>query len=200
MERLLRYTLPVYLILYFFSAFFWRSYRVWKATGVNPFVLGRGDSAHNYIGKVFKIVFVLIAAVVIVYSLSVRVYQYLLPIAWLEHAGLKIAGLFLLAFSAVWTIIAQAQMGESWRIGIDRKHTTALVQKGVFKLSRNPIFLGMIATLAGLFLVMPNGVTLLILALGFVLIQIQVRLEEEHLTTLHRDEYREYQRKVRRWI
>jgi len=55
------------------------------------------------------------------------------------------------------------------------------VQTGIFRRSRNPIFLGMIATLIGFFLTIPNALTLLLLALGFVLIQNQVRLEEEFL-------------------
>ncbi len=80
-------------------------------------------------------------------------------------------------------------MGESWRIGIDSQSETALVRREVFRVSRNPIFLGMIITLAGLFLVLPIAVTLLMLILGFVLIQIQVRLEEEHLTHMHGEDY-----------
>ena len=97
-------------------------------------------------------------------------------------------------------MLAQAQMGGSWRIGIDMKHQTDLIQGGVFRLSRNPIFLGMILTLAGLFLVIPNALMLLILVLGFVLIQIQVRLEEEYLTSIHGDNYLDYRQRVRRWL
>jgi protein-S-isoprenylcysteine O-methyltransferase Ste14 len=74
------------------------------------------------------------------------------------------------------------------------------VRKGVFGLSRNPIFLGMMLTLLGLFLVIPNAVTLLILGLGVVLIQIQVRLEEEFLSRTHDRNYEEYRRDVRRWL
>jgi protein-S-isoprenylcysteine O-methyltransferase Ste14 len=73
-------------------------------------------------------------------------------------------------------------MGKSWRIGIDEERPATLVRQGVFGLSRNPIFLGMMVTLLGLFLSIPNAVTLLVLALGVVLIQIQVRLEEEFLS------------------
>jgi protein-S-isoprenylcysteine O-methyltransferase Ste14 len=91
-------------------------------------------------------------------------------------------------------------MGESWRIGIDEEHRTPLVRKGVFGVSRNPIFLGMISTLLGLFLVTPNAVTLLVLGLGVVLIQIQVRLEEEFLSSAHGEDYEEYRREVRRWL
>jgi protein-S-isoprenylcysteine O-methyltransferase Ste14 len=91
-------------------------------------------------------------------------------------------------------------MGESWRIGIDEERRTPLVRKGVFGLSRNPIFLGMMITLVGLFLVIPNAVTLLALVLGVVLIQIQVRLEEEFLSLAHGEAYAEYRRDVRRWL
>ena len=91
-------------------------------------------------------------------------------------------------------------MGNSWRIGIDSEHRTTLVEAGVFKLSRNPIFVGMTLTLFGLFLVIPNVGTLITLLVGFILIGIQVRLEEDYLSTIHGDEYLQYQRRVRRWL
>lgn len=200
MERLLKYFLPLYLAAYFFAAFFWRSFMVWKRTGVNPLVFKGTDSAHDYIGRVFKLLFALIVAVVVVYCVSERYYQYLAPITWLERQWLQLAGVILLFISLVWTVVAQAQMGESWRIGIDEEHRTPLVRKGVFGLSRNPIFLGMMLTLAGLFLVIPNALTLLTFVTGVVLIQIQVRLEEEFLAGAHGKEYAEYRRHVRGWI
>jgi protein-S-isoprenylcysteine O-methyltransferase Ste14 len=58
----------------------------------------------------------------------------------------------------------------------------------------------MMLTLFGLFLVIPNALTLLTLGLGVVLIQIQVRLEEEFLARTHGEEYILYRRRVRRWI
>jgi len=196
----LKYFLPLYLFAYFGAAFFWRSFMVWKRTGVNPVVFKGSDDAHDFIGRIFKLLFALIVAVVLVYSFWPSVYLYLMPIDWLEYSWLRWLGISLLLLSLVWTVVAQAQMGESWRIGIDQKHRTNLVQRGVFSLSRNPIFLGMMVTLFGLFLVIPNALTLLTLALGVVLIQIQVRLEEEFLAKSHGDEYTEYRRRIRRWF
>jgi len=196
----LKYFLPAYLAAYFFAAFFWRSFVVWKRTGVNPLVFKGADNAHGYIGRVFKLLFAAVVAAVVLYSASERLYQYLTPIAWLERGWLRAAGGALLLVSLVWTIVAQAQMGESWRIGIDEERRTPLVRKGVFGLSRNPIFLGMALTLLGLFLVIPNAATLLVLGLGVVLIQIQVRLEEEFLPRAHGEAYAEYRRDVRRWL
>jgi protein-S-isoprenylcysteine O-methyltransferase Ste14 len=196
----LRYFLPLYLVAYFFAAFFWRSYIVWKRTGVNPLVFKVSDSAHDYIGRVFKILFAAVAIAVIIYAASDALYQYLVPIHWLENAWLKAAGIALLIASLAWTVLAQAQMGTSWRIGIDSERRTELVQGGVFSLSRNPIFLGMNCTLAGLFMTIPNALTLLALVLGIVLINIQVRLEEEFLIGSHGVEYEQYRRHVRRWL
>jgi protein-S-isoprenylcysteine O-methyltransferase Ste14 len=196
----LRYFLPLYLVAYFFAVFFWRSYAVWKKTRVNPIVFKGSDDAHDFIGRVFKLLFALVVAVVIAYSTWPKVYIYAVPIRWLEHESLKWVGVALLLVSLVWTVLAQAQMGRSWRIGIDQEHKTALVRSGVFGLSRNPIFFGMMLTLLGLFLVIPNAVTLLTFVMGGLLIQIQVRLEEEFLARTHGEEYAQYRRSVRRWV
>lgn len=199
-ERLLRYFLPAFLVAYFLAAFFWRSYIVWKRTGVNPVLFKGSDNAHDFIGRIFKLLFAIIVAIVVAYSLSPEAYQYSVPIEWLEHTWLKWLGVSLLILSLIWTIVAQAQMGVSWRIGIDSEHRTPLVQAGVFSISRNPIFLGMMLTLLGLFLVIPNALTVLTFFMGVVLIQIQVRLEEEFLNRSHGVEYERYCRRVRRWL
>jgi protein-S-isoprenylcysteine O-methyltransferase Ste14 len=199
-NNVLRIILPLYLIAYFAVAFLWRSVAVWRRTGINPYVLGRTDSAYDYIGLVFRLTFALLAAAIILFSFSPRGYEFLLPIRWLEHVAARWIGVVLLSTSMIWTVIAQAQMGASWRIGIDQTNRTELVHRGLFSISRNPIFLGMRITLLGIFLVIPNAITLLTLVLGDVLMQIQVRLEEEHLGGLHGADYDQYRRRVRRWI
>ncbi|HEX7296416.1 MAG TPA: methyltransferase, partial [Pyrinomonadaceae bacterium] len=83
---------------------------------------------------------------------------------------------------------------------IDRENRSPLVHQGLYKFSRNPIYVGMIATLLGLFLAIPNALTLLVLVLGVVVISIQVRLEESYLLESHGTAYSEYQSRVRRWL
>jgi protein-S-isoprenylcysteine O-methyltransferase Ste14 len=196
----LRYFLPAYLFVYLLSAFVWRSFVVWKTTGINPVVFKRTDSAHDYIGRLFRLLFALIVIIVLVYSFWPNSYGVFMPIEWLERSLVRWIGVTLLSLSLLWTVLAQTQMGYSWRIGIDEEHRTSLVVEGIFRISRNPIFLGMIVTLVGLFLIIPNAITLLILVLGFVLIQVQVRLEEAFLSRVHGSDYEEYRRKVHRWL
>jgi protein-S-isoprenylcysteine O-methyltransferase Ste14 len=91
-------------------------------------------------------------------------------------------------------------MGEAWRIGIDTEHRTPLVQTGIYRISRNPIYIGVVITLSGLFLIIPNALTLLIMIVGLVLIGVQVRLEEEHVGKMYPLEYADYCQRVRRWL
>lgn len=197
---MLKIFLLIYMALFFGAAFFWRSYQVWQRTGVNPYKLGGSDSAHDLIGRLFRLTNLGVLAVIVIYASSDALYQSLVPIPWLMHWVLVVIGVVLLLVALLWVLIAQAQMGDSWRIGIDSEVKTALVQQGIFGLSRNPIFLGMQGMLLGLLLVLPNAVTLAIAVLGVALIQIQVRLEEDHLLRLHGEDYRAYQRRVRRWL
>lgn len=194
------YFLVVYLLVYFAFAFVLPSYRVWKKTGVNPVTFSGADNAHDYIGKLFKIVMLGLTLVVVLYAFAPDYYSLLLPIVPLENRIIQFIGIGLLIISFGWTVLAQIQMGASWRIGIDEEKKTELVSSGVFRFSRNPIFLGMIVTLIGIFLIVPNALTLLFLALGFVLIQIQVRLEEEFLGKTHGAEYAEFRRRAHRWL
>ncbi|MCY7346169.1 MAG: isoprenylcysteine carboxylmethyltransferase family protein [Pyrinomonadaceae bacterium] len=195
-----KYILLVYLLIYFALAFVLPSYRVWKRTGVNPVTFSGADDTHDYIGKLFKIVMLGLTLVVILYAFAPQFYPFTLPVVWLENKAVQFAGIGLLLLSLGWTVAAQIQMGNSWRIGIDEEKQTALVESGLFRFSRNPIFLGMLVTLLGFFLAAPNALTLLISVLGFVLIQIQVRLEEEFLLKTRGVDYDEYRRRVRRWL
>jgi len=190
----------VFLLVYFFLVFFLRSYLLWKKTGVNPLTFTRTDDAHGYNGKIFTFISLLEFVVVFIYAFKNEWYQYLLPFWYLEHDYLNSIGWGLLSLSLILVWIAQSQMANSWRIGIDEKNKTELVTNGLFSLSRNPIFLGVMIANIGLFLIIPNAFTLLIVALSTVSINTQIRLEETFLKKAHRKAYSDYCRKVRRWV
>lgn len=192
--------LLIYFLLFFGLAMILPTYRIWKSTGANPYKLGSSDSAHDYIGKNFQIVMVVSFAVVTIVAFFPNTYSFLLPMTLPAGNVLIFIGVILLLFALVWVLIAQNHMQKSWRIGIDEDIKTDLVQTGLFKISRNPIFLGMRTMLLGLFFIIPNVATLIILITGELLIQIQVRLEEEFLTRTHGESYLVYRKQVRRWI
>lgn len=196
----LRYFLPVYFVIYFGIAFVLKSLLVASRIGKSPLVLPKDDSAYGLIGFYFKLTLIAMFVYVLAFAFLPTWYGYFLPIRQLESLNVKYTGLIMLFISLFWTVIAQTHMKNSWRIGIDLDTKTELITSGLFSISRNPIFFGMILSLVGLFLITPNALTLLFLIVGYILIQIQIRLEEEFLEKEHGQVYLYYKQRVRRLI
>ena len=200
MNTYLQYSLPVYFVVYFLFLVVIRAWKVGQRIGKNPVVLSKADDAHGLISRFFLAWMAVLGVYTMVVAFYPSGYKYFFPMFYLELPALKVAGIAVLMVSLVWTYIAQAHMQGSWRIGIDASEKTGLITKGIFAFSRNPIYLGMLASVLGLVLVTPNALTVLLLVLGFVLIQIQVRLEEEFLQKMHGSSYQDYKLKVARFI
>jgi protein-S-isoprenylcysteine O-methyltransferase Ste14 len=192
--------LLAYFVVYFLAGFVVRSWIVYRRTGINPVVLPQTQDAYGYVGRAFKVVIGICATVVTLLAIQPDARTWMGPLRHLEVPLSGWVGWCLLVLSLGVMLVAQAQMGLSWRVGIDAEHRTELVQRGLFLWSRNPIFLAMRVNLLGFFLVLPNAVTLALLATGEVLMQVQVRLEEKHLSALHADAYARYCAQVPRWL
>jgi protein-S-isoprenylcysteine O-methyltransferase Ste14 len=189
-----------FFLLYFGLTFVWRSVLVYRKTGINPLVLGKSDDAYGYVGRTFKLTIMLIAAFVLMRASWPASMQELGTIAAMQSPTWAMLGWVLMGLSLTLMLVAQTQMGLSWRIGIDEKNRTGLVTNGLFALSRNPIFLSLRITLLGLFFHSPNSLTLALACVGEVLMQLQVRLEEQHLLGQHGEVYTTYCQNVRRWM
>ncbi len=95
--------------------------------------------------------------------------------------------------AGVLTVVAQVQMGASWRIGVEAGERTDLVTHGLFAWVRNPIFTGMVAFALGVALLVPNVPTVAGAVLAAATIQVQVRMvEEPNLVALHGEAYRRW--------
>lgn len=198
LETPMQLALLAYYVIFFAIAFVWPTWRLWRRDRINALVLPFDDSAYGVVSKGFRLLILGLFAVLIA-ALWLPTTQFG-PLPWLDHAAVSIAGVVLLVGSLVLIVVAQAQMGRSWRIGIDTGRRTSLVQTGVFSRSRNPIFLSMRINLFGLLLVWPNATNLAAFLLGEVLMQVQVRLEEDHLGRMLGAEYANYRGRVPRWV
>jgi protein-S-isoprenylcysteine O-methyltransferase Ste14 len=84
---------------------------------------------------------------------------------------------------------------EPWR------PATTVVKDGIYRVTRNPMYLGMAFIYAGLALVFDSAVTLALLPVVLIVIQTQVIVpEERYLAAKFGDDYRAYQVSVRRWL
>lgn len=189
-----------FLVVYILIVFILPSVRVKRKTGINPYVFKNTDSAHDFLGKVSAPITSLIFIVALVNLVYPTGLQYFAPFMWLEISLLKYVGFVIIHLALLWIIVAQVQISNSWRVGIDHSAKTELKTSGLFSISRNPVFLGMLVTLTGVFLILPNAITLLVFVASTLLFQVQVRLEEEYLSKTHGENYLKYCQKTGRWF
>ena len=96
-------------------------------------------------------------------------------------------------------LAGRLELGSSFRIGSPREQT-AMQTAGLFRISRNPMYLGVFATLIASVLYTMNPVVLLV---GVAVTAVHHRIvlaEEEHLRHTFGEAYLAYCRRVRRYL
>ncbi len=190
-----RFSVLIFLLAYFVVALLWPSLKVWRRTGVWPATFLRSRAPiQKGVGAAFALLLILMVAWSCFKALFPESTHVSSAPSWMAWLGwfLMVAGLAI-------TVMAQMQMGSSWRIGID-SDATPLVTEGLFRYVRNPIFTSMLLTLGGLVLLTPAWVSLALWLATALVIAIQVRLEEQHLLALHGQVYRDYAQRAGRFI
>src|SRR5215510_11564452 len=109
-------------------------------------------------------------------------------------------GVLLCLVGLVLLLLSLVVFGKSFRVGIDVDHSDKLVTKGVFAVSRNPIYIAFGCVLLGQILVFPYWILFVYLAAGIWLFHRQVLREEEFLRQHYGQEYAEYCGRVRRYL
>jgi protein-S-isoprenylcysteine O-methyltransferase Ste14 len=131
------------------------------------------------------------------YSVNGRLEQWLEPAAVLivsfVGAIVLVGGLALLA-------AAQWQMGASWRVGIDDDARPGLVVSGLFRLSRNPIYLALLTIITGYAALLPTPGSLLLWLAAYLLVRLQIAAEERYLQLSYGEAYETYARRVGRLL
>jgi protein-S-isoprenylcysteine O-methyltransferase Ste14 len=110
-------------------------------------------------------------------------------------------GLVALGTGVVGVIVAQAQMGHSWRAGVDPTERTELVTRGLFGWVRNPIYSSMVLAVLGMCLVVPNPVTIASTVLAAIGAEVVVRyVEEPYLSSVHGAAFTHYTARAGRFL
>jgi len=79
--------------------------------------------------------------------------------------------------------------------------TTSLVTGGVFRFSRNPMYLGLLLCLLAWAVYLSNGLALILVPVFVIFMnRFQIVPEERALSALFGPEYASYQARVRRWV
>lgn len=112
----------------------------------------------------------------------------------LVGVGLALGGI-LLAMTAIGLFRKAGEQPEPWTI------TKAIVTDGIYRRTRNPMYLGMALLYAGLALIADAPIALILLPVVLIIVQTQViAREERYLSTKFGEPYLDYKRRVRRWL
>ncbi len=132
--------------------------------------------------------------------------QFLFPLgfAWIPHPFSDILfAIGLLAIVAALAIDFSAMriMRRARTTILPHRASSEFVASGPFRVSRNPIYVANVMIVAGLGLVFANAWYLLLaVAVGLLINALAIPGEERHLEHTFGKRYRDYKKKVRRWI
>ena len=113
---------------------------------------------------------------------------------------LLFSGVFFSAVGDIFFIISVIVMSESWRAGIPEKDKTKLVTTGIYKISRNPAFVGFDLFYIGYDLLMPNICIIATSIFAIIVFHLQIMEEEKFLKKTFDNEYVSYMKKTPRYL
>lgn len=109
-----------------------------------------------------------------------------LSIVWL------IIGLIIYLLGIVFTIIAVLNFATSPK--------DKVITKGLYGMSRNPMYVGIVITQIGLGIACSSWLYLLLTAVLMILLNANSSAEERYCLYMYRDDYRKYMNRTPRWI
>ncbi|MGM9742648.1 MAG: methyltransferase family protein [Candidatus Cryptobacteroides sp.] len=183
----------------FYSAYLGKKFAQ-RRQGIITNQIGKGDKPRKVL-LIEKVMGWATFAVIPVEIISIILYPKMTLIPVLRDCPImEWTGLAIGAIGVAFFIVAMLTMADSWRAGIPDSDKTAFVQKGIYRISRNPAFMGFDLMYIGLLLAFPNIIHLLFAVFPIVMLHLQIRQEEVFCRKSFGGEYEEYCRKVRRYL
>jgi protein-S-isoprenylcysteine O-methyltransferase Ste14 len=128
-------------------------------------------------------------------------FHFLVPISYIIPSAWNLIG-FVPLLLGIWLNISADRAFK--RAGTTVKpfeESNALIQEGVFRLSRNPMYLGFVAILLGITILLRSISPYIVVFVFVILIdRMFIRNEEGMLEGKFGDEWEQYRSRVRKWI
>jgi protein-S-isoprenylcysteine O-methyltransferase Ste14 len=119
----------------------------------------------------------------------------------LAHSSAIALGLAVLGVATAFAGVAAFRSKRTTVNPLNPSASSAVVSGGVYRVSRNPMYLGFLLTLAGWGVYLSNAVAALFLpAFVAYMTQYQIKPEERSLLAKFGSEFAQYMSRVRRWL
>lgn len=116
------------------------------------------------------------------------------------HQTLQALGALLMLCGIGLLTVAQLDLGAAWRIGIEEGAKPGLITGGLYRYSRNPIYLGLLIAVAGYVALLPTVLSIILLIGGYIGMRAQIAAEEAYLLRTYGDAFRHYAARVGRFV
>ena len=194
--------LPLIAVLAFYGlGFGWRTWVQLRRYGSSGIVLFRSGRPGQHLREaLFVVLAVALLAEAALAAVAPRRLPGLVPLAPATAAVLRATGAVMVLGATALMLAAQLDLGASWRVGIDEGARPGLVTGGLYRYSRNPIYVAMLTALLGFALLLPSWISLGLLIGAGLGIRRHVRDEEAYLARTYGEEYRRYAARVGRFV
>lgn len=168
-----------------------------KRKGIEGARLAKGSKP----GKTYRIERTLLVST---YSMAVIQYASILfENKWnllIRLQSVRLTGAVIALIGLCFFFSAVAIMKDSWRAGVEEDQKTRIVMKGVYRISRNPAFLGFDMLYLGTALSFSNLVCIIAAIFMISLFHLQILEEEKLLPQIFGPEYLQYKKRTRRYL
>jgi len=127
--------------------------------------------------------------------------NFLIPITYLFPAPINLLGLIPLLIGLWLNLSADRAFKRADTTVKPFKESNSLIEDGVFRFSRNPMYFGFALILLGISILLRSLSPYIVVVLFVLLIdRMYIRHEEQMLETKFGDEWKVYRSRVRKWI
>lgn len=163
-----------------------------KGIQTNQLGVGKKKKRTMYTERILRTITTVIVLVIIV---SIYLNTTLISNKIVRYLGILLIGIGTGVF-----IAAMITMRDSWRAGIPQGEKLQIVTKGIYRVSRNPAFLGFDLTYIGATIAFGNVALLLFSMVAIIMMHLQILEEEKYMETTFRGEYLTYKNRVGRYL
>ncbi|MGH2373918.1 MAG: methyltransferase family protein [bacterium] len=127
--------------------------------------------------------------------------HYALPVRQVTHFPYRYGGLVFVLGGILLVLWAARLFGQTGTPIKPFQEASALVVRGPYRLTRNPMYVGMVTVLIGIAVLLGSLSPVIIIPLFMALIDVRfIRLEEAALERTFGARYGDYKGRVRRWL
>ena len=157
------FNLQVFILASFVCMMGGRTFHLRQKRAVNAFTFTSGDEGIKRILQPSLVVIVAVWLGLLYIYLrhpDIRIFPSLLETELINSITVKVVGATSIIIGFVIYTFAWAGLGNSWRVGIDKLRPGELITRGVYRVSRNPIYVFINLYFVGTFLM--NGILALL--------------------------------------